>query len=494
MKRDFTLETYQRICDLLDRLCPDKADRFGDAIDSFRKKWSGMVFARDVSCLTVVSNHFSLLAGLVRRLRTRIEEIFESVSELDDKYQSDMIGFGLAEKALYELQNCMAVMTALNESASEAAYRGLDIDEYFNPAVISETMYKSVSELKNKMVAVENGADFTADNFHEIPNSTKEWRIAEMEKAHPEYREKFEAVLSDPDLTEQQILDIKYMAYCAPEPYRTIYFEHIDRYRVDVYQKKLDEDGDEIIGAWYTWGAEISIYDRDDYFENDPRGPYNTFFHESGHAVDDYENTNEIYKSRYYQYNDRTIHDCLKEDTINYVNSVIDSDPELRKLTPKQRQALLRSVNLTDDADYSYGGSEPDDPVLLQAKQTLKDRMYEDLEGPENESPSDVIGGMTNNALIGDYGHHDDTYWYGGRQATHQQEAELWAEFYAAKMTHDEDALRRIRAHFPSAYEAMEHMAEDMAGEYGNTDPEGGSIHFAPGGDEGGGGSDGGRF
>jgi hypothetical protein len=43
------------------------------------------------------------------------------------------------------------------------------------------------------------------------------------------------------------------------------------------------------------------------------------------------------------------------------------------------------------------------------------------------------------------------------------QAAELWAEFFAAQMTCNEAALANIKEHFPTAYEAMEQMAQDMA-------------------------------
>ena len=42
------------------------------------------------------------------------------------------------------------------------------------------------------------------------------------------------------------------------------------------------------------------------------------------------------------------------------------------------------------------------------------------------------------------------------------QVAELWADFFAAQMTHDEAALSLIKQHFPTAYAAMEQMALEM--------------------------------
>ena len=40
---------------------------------------------------------------------------------------------------------------------------------------------------------------------------------------------------------------------------------------------------------------------------------------------------------------------------------------------------------------------------------------------------------------------------------------ELWANFFSAQMTQDTETLSKMKAHFPTAYAAMEQMALDMA-------------------------------
>ena len=131
----------------------------------------------------------------------------------------------------------------------------------------------------------------------------------------------------------------------------------------------------------------------------------------------------------------------------------------------------MRSLNLTDDAAYTYGGDENLDQVLKQYRGEIVRHMNYELAGEVNEAASDVYGGVTNNAIIGGYGHRkepnekgsDYQYWYSGRKPTNNQTSELWAEFFAAKMTHDENALVSIKEHFPNAYDAMEKMAQEMA-------------------------------
>ena len=153
----------------------------------------------------------------------------------------------------------------------------------------------------------------------------------------------------------------------------------------------------------------------------------------------------------------------------------------MSELSAEQREQLLRSLNLTDDAGFGYRG---DDSALDKKLKGYRDRivryMHTDLEGEVNEAASDVYGGVTNNALVGSYGHWRDDYWYDSQgRRTNYQSLELWAEFYAAQMTHDEESLMSIRRHFPNAYQAMEEMAKEMAK---------GKINYFPGSGSGGGG------
>lgn len=315
-------------------------------------------------------------------------------------------------------------------------------------------------------LALENGSlpvFFTADTFKEISNETKEYYIDRVETANPEYRELFDKVLADPDLTDSERRDIKFLAYFAPEPYRSIYLEHLRQYTVNV--------GPEIKGSYYSPGNRgIYLTDSDDTFLDNPRGPYNTFYHESGHAIDDFEQSEGSMTNQYY-YEGKSLHDYVVEDVRTYVEDVINR--EMPELSVAQRQELLRSLNLTNDSSYSYGGSSKGlDAVMLHYRTRLIDVMRQDLKGNVNEAPSDVYGGVTNNAIYGGWGHFpsqntnpdDYRYWYDSRGiAQGSQERELWAEFFAAKMTHDEEALQTIRKHFPNAYDAMEEMAKQMA-------------------------------
>lgn len=321
------------------------------------------------------------------------------------------------------------------------------------------------------------------DKSIEIENEKKAY-IIEFEKANPEMATAMDKVLSDPDLTQQEREDIKYTAYSAKEPYRTLYFEHIKKYKVEVRKDSLFSKG----SFYRPKEGKIYLTDSDETFADNPRGPYNTFFHESGHAIDDFEYgaTGDESLSNNYCYNGKTLQDIMVEDTRTYVeNEIFEKDPILSKLSLEQRKTVLKSLNLSDDADFYDYANKPtredfigvwkeffspppdpwklDDPVLESARLRAQELMYEDLKGNTNEAASDVYGGITNNAIHGNYGHTSEKYWYNENGATGAQARELWAEFYAAQMTQNDEALESIQRHFPKAYEAMENMAKEMS-------------------------------
>jgi len=114
------------------------------------------------------------------------------------------------------------------------------------------------------------------------------------------------------------------------------------------------------------------------------------------------------------------------------------------------------------------------------------------LVGARNGPINDAYGGVTNevfyksrtdaerNAGLVNYGHAGaTTYWYKNMvtgtpydlgighldqsNQTGKQAGELWADFFSAQMTQDTETLSKMKVHFPTAYEAMEQMAVEMA-------------------------------
>ncbi len=459
MERDFSAQAFASLSAVIDQLEAEQicglTDWIGDAWISVKHFFSKLGL---YDCTADLEQYHRDMLDLEDTTKGKLQEIFEKVSSVDSSCGEAVDDLADALKSFEER---LQALSSVSSNAARVVSGGGSLRNCLNADAINLARVMSV---ESKTLTKVN---FTSDTFAMISEQYKQRYVAEFESNDKNRTvvALLAQVLSDPDLTAQERLDIKFLIYNAPEPYRSIYIQHLRQYVVNVTP---GQDG-----SWYHSGLrQIFLRDDDGTFRLNPRGPYNTFFHESGHAIDDFEYDSGSL-TRYYTWNGRTLHSYIVSDVRSHVESVIDSDPTLRYLTPAQRQEILRSLNLTDDASFAYEGTALTDPTLSSARSRLVSLMHnspDELYGEVNEAASDVYGGVTNNALVGSWGHRRDkpgvsyNYWYyDDGTATHMQESELWAEFYAAQMTHDTAALDSIRRHFPKAYEAMEEMARQMA-------------------------------
>lgn len=466
MKRDFTQKNYEYFLSLLQQISDEQwcgiSDWFGDGYLYVKH------FLGDLGLYDKTSNMEKYHKELLDKKNTsagKIRDIFEKVSTMDSQYAGN--GAARFGECLAMLQNHHEYIQALTKIA-DGGYQVVANGGSFRSYIFSANVKNMMRSVSDRIEAIKLPPGFTADTFADLSGGYKDAYITSYENGHPEIKEKLDRVFSDPDFTYREIRDIKFLIYNAPEPYRSIYLEHLDDFQVVVFDIG-DKDGDKNEGSLFdSSNKKIYLIDSDATFFNDARGPYNTFFHESGHAIDDFEKAFGM-KSRQYTYNGKSLNDWIADDVENYMSEYIDDT--YPHLTDSQKQAIMRSLNLTDDATYAYGGDDDLNKVLKQYRKEIVSHMRYELAGEDNEAASDVYGGITNNAIHGDYGHKkreyvngsNYNYWYSGGKPTNKQTSELWAEFFAAKMTHDEDALVSIKEHFPNAYDAMEKMAQEMA-------------------------------
>lgn len=285
-----------------------------------------------------------------------------------------------------------------------------------------------------------------------------------FETIHPEIAERFNCLLQGKgckELTMGDILNIKYLAYTAEEPYRSLYMEKLDAYRIsDLYgeeEKKSD--------TFYELGRHITLKYPDSFLQ-DARGAYTSFFHETGHGTDYYMVS---FYSRQYQYEDpetgekHSLYELIEADVYENVREHIRSCDA--SLSEDEVEQVLESIQ--------YGGSAEDlqDMKLVKIRDNVLQTYDKELAGPTMSAVCDVYGGMTNqniNSAQG-YGHGPEEgkpffYWYDAfGQPTENQSSELWAEYFSFRMTGNEEALEQIKAYYPRASEAMDAMTEEMA-------------------------------
>lgn len=295
--------------------------------------------------------------------------------------------------------------------------------------------------------------------------------ISRYEKENPDFAKKLNDLLASGNnnkLTEEDIRNIKYLAYTAEEPYRTIYLNELGKYMIG--NGNLDK------GAYYQPGEHTINFTYKDCFKNDPRGPYTTFFHESGHAIDDLAelakkngSDTEVFKGRSNGMDrDVTIREAIEYDVYynkNNPHSVTSLANDIIRRGKSGRNGNVDNVIEALQKGSSKGLSKAD-RELYNAVVAAHQR---ESGGSESmEAVSDVYGGMSNNALQkykqgrDEYrmGYtHDDNYWNDQTKPA----KELWAEFFSYHMAGDEEALRNLKEYFPEAADILEQYAESLA-------------------------------
>ena len=323
MKRDFTDENYQHFCSLIEQVNKDSwfgiSDWFGDRYLDI-KHWLG-----DLGLYDYTRNIEEYHREVLDRKNTSVSvitNVFDKVSEIDTRYASETEGhFGYYKNSFAEYQKfTQGLLWVADECIS-----GISGGKSIGSLISSEKMNGFLKEIAGAFNKIVNPVHYTADTFYEISDEYKDAFVKMFEMKNPEHAKEMQRVLSDPDLTDSERRDIKFMVYSAPEPYRTLYLEHADRYNIVVYDYG-DSDSDNVgTSCYWSYTDKIYLEDYDETFLDNPRGPYNTFFHECGHAFDEYEQSGyyNVYTENY-TYNGKSMNELITEDVREYVDNYID--------------------------------------------------------------------------------------------------------------------------------------------------------------------------
>ena len=331
--------------------------------------------------------------------------------------------------------------------------------------------------LRSAWVKIQYDAEFSRDVYEliydkngkrkkvaDISDEDKDKVIKAFEDTHSEWADELDKILKSGNpntLTEDDIRNIKFIAYTADEPYRSIYLENVKKYTIGAIGDP--ENG----GAFYSPSRDAVYFeDNTNYFSEDPRGAYTTFFHESGHATDYNQNdSKDPYTLDFTVYSEEMGREVTLMEAIEY-DVYSDIESQIQKYSGDEE-----TVKRILDA-FRYGN---DTSGLSKQEKAIYDRVVNyynsDLSGEVNEAACDVYGGMTN-LKIGQngYGHrpadgdiNNFHYWYDKNgNATGSQAKELWAEYFSYCMTGDEEALDSLREHFPAACKVLDAIAEKM--------------------------------
>ena len=144
----------------------------------------------------------------------------------------------------------------------------------------------------------------------------------------------------------EDVLNIKHIIYTAEEPYKSLLLANI--HRINIVTTKTDQfPGSLRDGGFCAPVVRLVFFSLDVHGLNDPRGPYATFFHETGHGVDDaskvfgYETKNYI-DSKF----QKKLHEIIEEEAHDSIRDMIGTvdATEGSTLNTNDRDAVLNAV------------------------------------------------------------------------------------------------------------------------------------------------------
>lgn len=476
MKRDFTVENENSLVEMVQKNENEKwsdfTDKIGDTLIGFGEQigllglYKNIAGAKKYTKLILDKNNTSI---------NEIHRIFDGVRRTDNTWSINKIKV-LCDVILSITDNEKDVLSVITHHHSKFNYTEL--------AKIKTSMKDICASVEN----IKRNKDYSMDVYEIIYDSNgkreslyvimdvdKRKVVDAFEDLHPDYQAKINELLASGSvntLTETDILNIKFLAYTTEEPFRSIYLNHIDKYEIGTTMV-IDDEGN-IGGSYYQYSTNTINFGEDPFW-TDPRGPYTTFFHESGHATDYQYADGNLSLPMTMSYEAQKLQQAIENDVYNDIRNTIMTEIE-------KESAGIEGIAENIDVDkilntYRYGQTN----VQLNADEARIKKMVDmyyksDLAGAVNEAASDVYGGVTNLAIDAGFGHRPNkkkgqtidtyTYWYKNGKPTYAQSKELWAEYFSYKMTGNEAALESLRRHFPTAITVLDEIAQKMGCQY----------------------------
>ncbi len=442
----------------------------------------------------------------------KIKQIFEAVHEKDEDTLTNIdIINGLTE-ALYKYMNNLKTKIVLGKNGFGGKVTepwALPKDEYLKNFK-KEFQFANAKKCAEMYDAYRDGDiekvekylerevdDLTRDvaDFGGVPGATvkksREEIVVDLYRLiNPDSAKKFDELFDSCKGTTISAFDrynIMYLAYTAEEPYRSLFLNSLGTYKLGKYDKTVKISG---------FISEYNIIEFDTKYSmfGDPLGPYTTFFHECGHAIDynaavgseSYSGFYDMHGNYDVIYGD--VHDRIQLEIADY----IDNSPIFSFLGKEERDSCIKNIT---KCIFDYDGDESKlstaneemifKAVVKKIKSDFTPKKTLDDSKPTAENyhcPSDIYGGLTDRVVEGNY-HHDlyedkdkdgiwddgEGYWFEeknegtfGRSRTGNIENETWAEFYSDKMTGNEKSLKCMQEYLPNTYKRYEKMAQDM--------------------------------
>jgi len=217
----------------------------------------------------------------------------------------------------------------------------------------------------------------------------------------------------------------------APEPFKSLFLKVLPDLRFAI--PTIDQ-------SW-TMPVTRTVHVDLDAMLHDVPSPFHTFFHEIGHVID-HDGHGFAWESSSYKFPDQSgknqsmdwwlEHDLRQSLSDALVRNRWTSDPDQRQrvIDAIANKGTWFLVGWEYDQDGQIAGARPgtDADVFTHLA-----RFYnQSLGSSQNRTASDIVGGLTSDALIGRWSH-PSVYWGAPVMAT--PTGELWAGWFADNMT-----------------------------------------------------------
>lgn len=506
MIRDFSQEARETLYSQIDKVAPvgvleTIGDFFGDMGLAFQS-WIGELSID--SYLNNVEAYHEKVLDKNNTTKKEIDKIFQEVATVDSSYAGVFQETVTLLSQYREYINAMSEIILPQNLTNPLAAAHISLQDILRQMQDNEVELWINQYLNGKEVEIEDwkreqieayierqvnalGRDVT--RLNEADDKAMQERIVMLyQMLEPgtaqRFRELFDS--SDTVIEEFDRNNIMYIAYTAEEPYRSLFLDSLGTYtigRTDLSSSYFTRSGDETDGTpanSINFGASNSFY-------HCPKGAYNTFFHECGHAID-YNIDGETFFSNTYK--NGSNYDMIAGDVYAHIEG------EIENYISEMNLSETCSVGNIIECIKNGGNIEQLLEDEKEIYEILQDDMYKKLNTIsienhyENTSGiwlgtqymagiSDVYGGITNNVIVGKRGHWDKeesgshegeyTYWYNPEtgEKTGNQEKELWAHYFSFGILGDTEEIKVMDEYFPNTMQQYGDMADDMTEYYG---------------------------
>jgi hypothetical protein len=308
---------------------------------------------------------------------------------------------------------------------------------------------------------------YSGRDIRTITAEEKRLLIRYYEALYPDHMKIMDDFLSplDQDGLDDDIMNIKFITYIAPEHYRTVMLKHLPSISI------MDHNHQ---GTQYYSSRDRGIYvnlsvdgNRESFGINDSLGPYYTFFHEVGHGIDF------AMGGRGGRRASEVLFDSLEKAVFDDIQRVVDANA---RGNSGNAAAVMEALKYNGDVSLLYG--EQIDIYIRVLNEYLKKRDF-DL-SHIYVTVTDVFGGFTENKVISNHdgerifrGHglyNDDDeyldYWLYSEilfTPTRRQNREFYAGNFSSQMLQIEDQIAANNLYFPEATKMMDDLIREHA-------------------------------